>query len=115
MTFRNDGKQRRLFGHMDKFSGQDSILFDITLRKIPEESMVIATPFQGHPKAFYYNQKINCMSAEGRIQIGSREYIFAPANSYAVLDWGRGVWTYKNTWYWGSSSGEVNGTPFGPG
>ncbi len=113
MTFRNDGKQRRLFGHMDGFSGNDALLFDITLRKIPEESMVIATPFSGHPNAFYYNQKINCMSAEGRVLVGNREYIFAPANSYAVLDWGRGVWTYKNTWYWGSSSGEINGNPFG--
>ena len=25
----------------------------------------------------------------------------------AVLDWGRGVWTYNNTWYWGSASGWV--------
>ena len=30
-----------------------------------------------------------------------------------VLDWGRGVWTYKNTWYWGSASGAVDGVPFG--
>ena len=31
----------------------------------------------------------------------------------AVLDWGRGVWTYQNTWYWGSASGYVDGVPFG--
>ena len=34
-------------------------------------------------------------------------------DSFAVLDWGRGVWTYKNTWYWGSASGQVDGVPFG--
>ena len=32
---------------------------------------------------------------------------------FAVLDWGRGVWTYHNTWYWGSASGELDGIPFG--
>ncbi|MEI3102134.1 MAG: DUF2804 family protein [Oscillospiraceae bacterium] len=30
-----------------------------------------------------------------------------------MLDWGRGVWTYHNTWYWGSASYHVNGVPFG--
>lgn len=30
-----------------------------------------------------------------------------------MLDWGRGVWTYHNTWYWGSTSGQVDGIPFG--
>ena len=43
----------------------------------------------------------------------NRTYTFDPADSFAVLDWGRGVWTYKNTWYWGSASGLVDGEPFG--
>ena len=30
-----------------------------------------------------------------------------------MLDWGRGVWTYDNTWYWGSASGLADGVPFG--
>ena len=30
-----------------------------------------------------------------------------------MLDWGRGVWTYHNTWYWGSASYHVGGVPFG--
>ena len=30
-----------------------------------------------------------------------------------VLDWGRGVWTYDNVWYWGTASGWVDGVPFG--
>ena len=30
-----------------------------------------------------------------------------------MLDWGRGVWTYHNTWYWGSASYHVNVVPFG--
>ena len=55
------------------------------------------------------------MRAEGAVTYGyhNRTYTFDPADSFAVLDWGRGVWTYKNTWYWGSASGLVNGEKFG--
>ena len=76
--------------------------------------MVIATPFD-KDKHFYYNQKINCMRAEGAVTYGyhNRTYTFDLADSFAVLDWGRGVWTYKNTWYWGSASGLVDGEKFG--
>ena len=38
---------------------------------------------------------------------------FDAQTATAVLDWGRGVWTYQNTWYWGSASGYVDGVPFG--
>ena len=116
ITFENNGASRRLYGHMEHFPNEKSgntLLFDITLRHIPPESMVIVTPFAGHPRAFYYNQKINCMQAEGKVAYGEREYLFAPAHSFAVLDWGRGVWTYDNTWYWGSASGLAQGVPFG--
>ena len=70
--------------------------------------MVICTPFE-KPAHFYYNQKINCMRAEGTVRIGGEEYRFDPKDSFAVLDWGRGVWTYHNTWYWGSASGLAEG------
>ena len=108
----NDGKKRQLYGHMDHF-GTETLLFDITLGQPPRDSMVIATPFPGRPRAFYYNQKINCLRAEGQVILGDRTHLFAPATSFAVLDWGRGVWTYDNTWYWGSASGIVDGHTFG--
>ena len=113
INFLNDGKKRQLFGHMENFGKGKSILFDITLTDFPRDSMVIVTPFAGKPKAFYYNQKINCMRAEGKIVYDGREYLFSPAASFGVLDWGRGVWTYDNTWYWGSASGIAEGHRFG--
>lgn len=42
-----------------------------------------------------------------------KKYVFEPKSSFGVLDWGRGVWTYKNTWYWGSASGAIDNVPFG--
>tara|TARA_R110000765_G_scaffold75590_2_gene148191 strand:+ start:152 stop:1174 length:1023 start_codon:yes stop_codon:yes gene_type:complete len=77
------------------------------------ESMVIATPFPKDRRAFYYNQKINCMAAEGELRLGSKIMAFSPESAFGVLDWGRGVWTYSNTWYWGSASGKIDGKSFG--
>lgn len=113
LSFENDGYSRHLTGFMNKFSGEDTIAFDLYLTDAPRESMVIATPFRDHPEAFYYNQKINCLRVGGTITLGKAAYACDPANTFAVLDWGRGVWTYDNTWYWGSASGIVEGVPFG--
>ena len=77
------------------------------------DSMVIATPYAENPRAFYYNQKVNCMPASGTLTFGGRTLTFDPADCFGVLDWGRGVWTYANTWYWGSASGLVENVPFG--
>ena len=74
--------------------------------------MVIATPFN-KKKHFYYNQKINCIRASGNATVGGKKYFFNGNDSFAVLDWGRGVWTYKNTWYWSSLSGTYNGKKIG--
>ncbi len=113
-TFRTVGDKRHLYGHMYDFGGPDKpLLFDIILHNPEQDSMVIATPFHRKATAFYYNQKINCLPADGRVIYGDREYLFSPAGSFGVLDWGRGVWTYNNTWYWSSASGIVDGLRFG--
>ncbi len=114
MGITNDGKTRHLTGvypNADKL-GTD-VSWDITLTDFPEESMVIATPFD-KDKHFYFNQKINCMTAEGTLKLGDKEYPFDKADSMGTLDWGRGVWTYDNTWYWGSLQTRLeDGSTFG--
>ena len=111
MAFYHEDGARRLSFHMDRFLDGDAIEGIVTLSGAPEESMVIATPFD-KPGHFYYNQKINCMRAEGWITLGKRRIELTPDRFFGVLDWG-GVWTYHNTWYWGSASGELDGVPFG--
>ena len=106
LQFSVENGRRVLLAQMRKFGPEGSLYAKVTLTDEPAESMVIATPFRkdGH---FYYNQKINCMRAEGFVTYGyhNTTYEFQPEDSFAVLDWGRGVWTYDNTWYWGSASG----------
>lgn len=110
MDFLNDGKQRRLIVHVDNYHNNQNFDCDITLTESGPDSMVIATPFN-KDKHFYYNQKINCLKAKGSAFYNGKTYSLD--NCYGVLDWGRGVWTYSNTWYWASMSGEYNGVPIG--
>ena len=112
LTFEVSQGKRVLTGHMDNFKDGQAIEIDLTLTREPEESLVICTPFEKNAH-FYYNQKINCMRAEGTVTIGDLVCTFSPEDSFGVLDWGRGVWTYKNTWYWGSASGLCGGADFG--
>ena len=112
LSFRHEEGARVLTFHMEDFLDGLPVSGHIHLTDEPEESMVICTPFE-KPGHFYYNQKINCMRASGSVLVSGREYVFDPADSFGVLDWGRGVWTYHNTWYWGSASGQVDGIPFG--
>lgn len=77
------------------------------------ESMVRATSWEKNRKAFYYNQKINCMPAKGTVRLGSKYFEFSPDSAMGGYDWGRGVWTYKNQWYWGTASGYLDGKSIG--
>lgn len=140
IRFQNDGEKRVLSFHMDHFHAKSPITGEIVLetprkggmgkpqvekaqegarpagkRSFGEkaDSMVIVTPFPAKQTAFYYNQKINCMPASGFVEIYGRKHIFSPESAFGCLDWGRGVWTYQNTWYWGSASGLCGGIPFG--
>ena len=113
MAFRHVPGGRQLSVKAPGFDKGRGLSGEIFLRQPEMDRMVIATPFPGAPKAFYYNQKINCLAAEGEIVIGSETFPFQPDQASGVLDWGRGVWTYDNTWYWGSASGRLNGRPFG--
>jgi hypothetical protein len=94
--------------------GEKGLKGELVLYQAPDmDSMVIATSWKENRRAFYYNQKTNCLPARGSITLGDRVYRFNPESCFGVLDWGRGYWTYKNRCYWGSVSGLLNGHPFG--
>ncbi len=106
--FINHDGIRRLQVSIDQFD-DGPFSCDFTLTDAPRDSMVIATPFAGKKTAFYYNQKIVGMRASGTATCRGKTYAFDAADTFGLLDWGRGVWTYDNTWYWGAGQGLVNG------
>lgn len=113
MEFRKeDDKRRILCKYRDFWKGKD-FECNITLRQPKMDTMVIATPWKEKKTAFYYNQKINCMTAGGHMRYDGKTYSFNPETDFGTLDFGRGVWTYDNRWYWGSGNCMVDGKPFG--
>lgn len=94
--------------------GRVGLDLSVTLTQPYEmESMNIATSWAENRKAFYLNEKVNCMPAEGTIRRGDDTQEVDKTKVFGVLDWGRGRWTYQNTWFWGSGSGMVDGHKFG--
>ncbi|KAI1811616.1 hypothetical protein GGS20DRAFT_92298 [Poronia punctata] len=95
----------------DFFSRGKPLEAEITLDEEPRDSMVIASPFANHPHSFFYNRKIVGMRATGTLSLGGkgegRKHVFDPEGGGALglLDWGRGVWTRDNTWYWAAAHG----------
>ena len=106
-----DGK-RHITCHFENFFKGNTFYCDIYLEQPKMDSMVIATPWDKR-HCFYYNQKINCMRASGFMSYNGKKYTFNPSTDFGTLDWGRGVWTYDNTWHWGSGNYDIGGKPFG--
>ncbi len=104
--------KRHIMCSFRNFDGDTDFQCDIMLEQPEMDSMVIATPWP-EKHAFYYNQKINTMRASGWMKYGKEEFHFHPDTDFGTLDWGRGVWTYDNTWYWGSGNCDIDGHAFG--
>lgn len=100
---------RRLECTFKKFDGNEDLSLNIVLDQEPRDSMVIVTPWAEDDSAFYFNQKIIAMRAEGSFQKGSFKHEFSAKDSFGLLDWGRGVWTRDNTWYWSAAQGWQDG------
>lgn len=100
MNFINDNGKRHLSVKFLNYKDSKDLEVEVDLLLTTPHSMVIATPFY-KKKHFYYNQKINLLKVSGYFKFGDLKHEFKD-NAYGVLDWGRGVWTYSNTWYWSS-------------
>lgn len=110
--FITENNCRRLLCDFKNFDGEKRFRCDIRLKEPEQDSLVIATPFD-EKDHFYYNHKINCMPARGWVEYDGVRYRFNSKTDFGLLDWGRGVWTYDNWWYWGSGSGYVDGVSVG--
>ncbi len=76
------------------------------------QAMVIATPFSRHTQ-FFLNYKLNCLRAIGTVTIGDLLVRFGE-KAFGLLDWGRGVWPFKNQWFWGNGATKLkDGRYFG--
>ncbi len=95
---------RRVSAGWPSYQAGRGLHADFLLRCPPDhESMAIVIPI-GRQR-FYYNRKINCMPAEGTLQVGGLRETLRSDETLGSLDWGRGVWDYRSYWNWASASG----------
>ena len=111
LAFKHENGKRHLIANIKDFYDHKYFYADIILEETTKDSIVVAIPFEKE-RHFYYNQKINGMKAEGYVKLGEDKYDMTE-NTLATLDWGRGVWTYKNTWLWSNMNGYADGKQIG--
>ena len=110
LDFGTENGKRCLRARFPKFIGKKDFACEIELDPYDGDNITIATPFE-KPRRFYYNTKVNCLKGTGWFTVGEEKYEFS--QGVGGLDWGRGVWPYKNVWYWSSLSTVIDGKTFG--
>lgn len=113
VTISHHETQRHISLFMKNFDLGSNLDACFDLSDEPRDSMVIATPFKENPTYFYYNQKIIGLTADGTVTLKDANYVFDSNHSFGILDWGRGVWPYKTTWYWSAACGLICNHSFG--
>lgn len=112
LRFESGPNGKHVYCVFKKFHNNCDFKADVWFSDLPEESMNIAIPFEEKHR-FYLNHKMNCMPCTGKVVFDWHVYRFDPKKDLGVMDWGRGLWPYKSTWYWATASTMVKGKPFG--
>lgn len=75
----------------------------------PEENESLNVVIPWNRQTFQFTGKHHLLPVTGKISLGSREYTFDPFESFAVLDYGRGVWPRETSWNWAMASQRSDG------
>ncbi len=90
----------------------DGLRANLVIQHPPaDESLNVVIPW--NRKTFQFTGKHHTLPTSGHVTIGNRRFIFMPEESFAVLDYGRGVWPREATWNWGMASQRVRGRRIG--
>ena len=85
---------------------------ELTIEHPPnDESLNVVIPW--NRQTFQFTAKHHTLPTSGIVKIGNRRFTFSPEESFAVLDYGRGVWPRQATWNWGMASQLVRGQRVG--
>lgn len=76
-----------------------------------DDSLNVVIPW--NRQMFQFTAKHHTLPTTGIVKIGNRRYTFTEEESYAVLDYGRGVWPREATWNWGMASQRMRGRRIG--
>lgn len=75
------------------------------------ETLNVVIPWDN--KRFQYTSKQNCLPAVGTAAIGNEVFYFKSGETFASLDFGRGIWPRRTFWNWATASGIYEGKSIG--
>jgi hypothetical protein len=78
---------------------------------VDDESLNVVIPKSRD--VFQFTAKHHSLPTSGFVKIGDKRYDFNPDYSFAVLDYGRGIWPRKSEWNWAMASQRVGGRRVG--
>lgn len=104
------GKSQRLLSfNLQKTPSTPGYMGKLELSdELSGDSIAIARPFD-EPGQFFYENKIFGMPAKGHVQVDGKDYTLPDGESFAIFDWGRGIWPAKSQWFWGQAAGTIGG------
>jgi hypothetical protein len=108
-TYSND--EVLLHIHWNNFHGR---VLQATIKvNIPSNHDTLNVVVPWSKTKFQYTSKQHCLPAEGTFSTGNKTYVFDKTNSFACLDFGRGIWPYSISWNWGAFSAKTGGHTIG--
>lgn len=70
------------------------------------ESLNVVIPWSWN--RFQYTSKQFCLSAQGEVIVSDKRYSLDLKDTFATLDFGRGVWKYSTFWNWANFAVRLN-------
>jgi hypothetical protein len=84
--------------------GGEPLEADVNVTRPPEhETLNVVIPWSS--SRFQFTSKQNTLPTAGSVRVGDTEYVFSGAESFACLDYGRGIWPFNCFWNWGAAAG----------
>jgi hypothetical protein len=75
------------------------------------ESLNVLVPWSN--RCFQFTSKQLCLPVEGEVRWGDRTWRFNREDSFAVRDYGRGIWPVETRWNWAAICGHDGDNAFG--
>ncbi len=111
VEFEDDGKKISIHVSSPKF-GKETLDAQFQVER-PENHETLNVVIPWSEDRFQFTSKQTCLPASGKLLIGNREFHFDQQESYACLDFGRGIWKYESKWNWASFAGKSEGHSIG--
>lgn len=70
-----------------------------------DDSLNLVIPW--NRQTFQFAAKHHTLPTSGTVNIGNRTFLFGRDDSFAVLDYGRGIWPRQASWNWGMASQRI--------